>query len=390
MRFSRRLERLPPYVFARLNELKLNLRRQGRDIVDLGMGNPDRPTPPHIVEKLCQVVGKDPKSHRYSRSRGLPALLRAVARHYKRKFGVDLDPDREVITVIGSKEGIAHLMLALLDSGDLALVPNPTYPIHIYGVVIAGGNILSIPLREERDFVPDIAEIAREVWPPPKVLILNFPHNPTTATVELDFFRDVVDFAQRAGVVVVHDMAYADITFDGYRAPSLLQVEKAKEVGVEFLTMSKSYNMAGWRIGFCVGSSEVIDALARVKSYLDYGIFTPIQVAAIAALDGPQDCVRENSFVYQRRRDVLVEGLNRIGWEVKPPKASMFMWAPIPEPYREMGSVEFSRMLLEKADVAVAPGVGFGEHGEGYVRIALVENEQRLRQAIRNIKRALF
>lgn len=387
---TRRLEKLPPYLFGRINALKLKLRQQGVDVIDLGMGNPDRPTPAHIVEKLCQVASEDGRSHRYSASKGIPAVRKAICRYYKAKYGVDLDWEREAIAVIGTKEGLAHLSLALMDPGDLALVPNPTYPIHIYGVVIAGGNILSIPLKEEKDFVPDMDEITREVWPRPKILVLNFPHNPTTATVEPAFFEQVVDFARRTGIIVVHDMAYSDITFDGYVSPSFLQAEGARDVGVEFFTMSKSYNMAGWRIGFCLGNADVIDALAKIKGYTDYGIFTPIQVAAIAALDGPQDCVREAAALYQSRRDVLADGLNRIGWPVKPCKGSMFLWAPIPEAYRAMGSMDFSMKLLEEAEVAVAPGIGFGDMGDGYVRIALVENEHRLRQAIRNIRRCLF
>ena len=387
---TRRLEKLPPYLFGRLNALKLKLRQEGVDIIDLGMGNPDSPTPSHIVDKLVEVVTSDPKSHRYTRARGIPALLKAICRYYKRWYDVDLDWEREALVTIGSKEGLAHLALALLDPGDLALVPNPTYPIHIYGVVIAGGNTVAIPMREERDFVPDMTEITRELWPRPKVLILNFPHNPTGATVELPFFEEIVEFARRTGIIVVHDMAYSDIAFDGYVSPSFLQAEGAKAVGVEFFTLSKSYSMAGWRIGFCVGNAEVIEGLYSIKGYMDYGVFTPIQVAAIAALDGPQDCVREVTALYQRRRDLLVDGLNRMGWEVKPPRAGMFVWAPIPESYKELGSMEFALKLMKEAEVAVAPGIGFGHMGEGYVRIALVENEHRLRQAIRNIKRSLF
>ncbi|MBI4530012.1 MAG: aminotransferase class I/II-fold pyridoxal phosphate-dependent enzyme, partial [Candidatus Latescibacteria bacterium] len=376
---TKRLERLPPYLFGRLNELKLKLRQQGADIIDFGMGNPDRPTPSHIIEKLCEVVREDPKTHRYSASRGIPALRKAICRHYKQRFGVDLDWEREAVATIGSKEGLAHLALALLDPGDLALVPNPTYPIHIYSVVIAGGNVVSIPLQEERRFVPDMAEVMQEHWPRPKVMIFNFPHNPTTATVDRSFFEEIVEFARRTGILVVHDMAYSDITFDGYESPSFLQVKGAKEVGVEFYTMSKSYTMAGWRVGFCVGNAEVIDALAKIKGYYDYGIFTPIQVAAIAALDGPQECVTEAAMTYQMRRDVLCDGLNRIGWPVEKPRATMFLWAAIPEPYRQMGSMEFSMKLMQEAEVAVAPGVGFGDMGEGYVRIAMVENEHRIR-----------
>jgi alanine-synthesizing transaminase len=385
---TQRLNRLPPYLFGQLNETKLRLRQEGADVIDLGMGNPDQPTPQHIIDKLCEVV-QDRKSHRYSASKGIPALLKAISRYYKKCFNVDLDSETECIATIGSKEGLAHLMLALLDPGDLALIPNPTYPIHIYSVAMAGGNVVSIPLREEEEFVPDVEYITREIWPRPKIITLNFPHNPTTATVSLDFFEEIVRFAKDNGIMVIHDMAYAGVTFDGYKAPSFLQVPGAKDVGVEFYTMSKSYNMAGWRLGFCVGNSDIIAALAKIKGYYDYGIFTPIQVAAIAALDGPQDCVKRQAEIYQSRRDVLCDGLNRIGWPVKVPKASMFTWAPIPEPYREMGSIEFSMMLMKEAHVALAPGIGFGDLGEGYVRIAMVENEHRLRQAVRNIRRSL-
>jgi len=386
---TKRLERLPPYLFGRLNDLKLRMRQEGADVIDFGMGNPDRPAPSHIVEKLCEVA-EDPRAHRYSASRGIPALRKAIARHYRRRFDVELDWEREAIAVIGSKEGLSHLALALLDPGDLAVVPNPTFPIHIYSVAIAGGNVVSIPLHEERQFVPDMAEITRELWPRPKMMVFSFPHNPTAATVDRGFFEEIVEFARKQGIVVVHDLAYADITFDGYDAPSFMQVEGAKEVGVEFFTMSKSYNMAGWRVGFCVGNPDVIDALAKIKGYYDYGIFTPVQVAAIAALDGPQDCTQEAAQLYQNRRDVLVEGLNRIGWPVPKPRATMFLWAAIPESYRAMGSMEFSMKLLREAEVAVAPGIGFGDMGEGYVRIALVENEHRIRQAIRNIRKCLF
>jgi alanine-synthesizing transaminase len=385
---TQRLNRLPPYLFGQLNETKLRLRQEGADVIDLGMGNPDQPTPQHIIDKLCEVV-QDRKSHRYSASKGIPALLKAISRYYKKCFNVDLDSETECIATIGSKEGLAHLMLALLDPGDLALIPNPTYPIHIYSVAMAGGNVVSIPLREEKEFVPDVEYITREIWPRPKIITLNFPHNPTTATVSLDFFEEIVRFAKDNGIMVIHDMAYAGVTFDDYKAPSFLQVPGAKDVGVEFYTMSKSYNMAGWRLGFCVGNSDIIAALAKIKGYYDYGIFTPIQVAAIAALDGPQDCVKRQAEIYQSRRDVLCDGLNRIGWPVKVPKASMFTWAPIPEPYREMGSIEFSMMLMKEAHVALAPGIGFGDLGEGYVRIAMVENEHRLRQAVRNIRRSL-
>ncbi len=386
---SRRLERLPPYVFHEVNALKMKLRRKGVDVIDLGMGNPDQPTPDHIIDKMVEVA-RDPKAHGYSPSAGLPALRRAICRHYKRRFDVDLDPETEAIVTIGSKEGLAHIFLALLDPGDQAIVPNPAYPLHLYGVAIANGNVISLPLNAEADFVPDLEIITRELWPKPKVMIFNFPHNPTTATVDISFFEEIVDFARRKEIIVIHDMAYSDIAFDGFEVPSLLQVKGAKEVGVEFYTMSKSYNMAGARVGFCLGNPEIINALSVIKNYYDYGVYTPIQVSAITALDGPQDCVRIARKTYQQRRDTLVEGLNRIGWPVPTPKASMFIWAPIPEKYREMGSMKFAMKLMEEAEVSISPGVGFGDNGEGYVRISLVENDLRIRQAIRNIKRALF
>jgi len=389
MTYSKRLDRLPPYLFGMLNELKLRLRQQGEDVIDLAMGNPDSPPAPHIVEKLRQVA-LDPKAHRYSASKGIRNLRKAICRHYQRRYGVELDWETEAIGVIGSKEGLAHLSLALLDEGDTALVPNPTYPIHIYSVVIAGGNVISIPLCQEENFVPQMDQISRKLWPKPKVMILNFPHNPTTAVVDLSFLEQIVEFARQEEILVVHDFAYSDIVFDDYKAPSIMQVKGAKQVAVEFFTMSKAYSMAGWRVGFCVGNSHIIKALAKIKGYYDYGMFTPVQVAAIAALDGPQDCVKETVQRYQRRRDVLVEGLNRIGWPLSKPKATMFVWAPIPDKYRQMGSMKFATKLLEDAKVAVTPGIGFGDRGEGYVRMALVENEHRIRQAIRNIKRCLF
>lgn len=386
---SRRIARLPPYVFAEINALKLKLRQQNIDIIDLGMGNPDQPTPAHITDKLIEV-SRDPKAYRYAPSAGLPALRRAICRHYKKRFDVDLDPETEALVTIGSKDGLAHICLALLDPGDLAVVPNPAYPLHLYGVAIANGNVLSLPLNSEKGFVPELDILSRELWPKPKMMIFNFPHNPTTATVDISFFEEIVDFARKHEMVVVHDMAYSDITFDGYEAPSILQVEGAKEVAVEFYTMSKSYNMAGWRVGFCVGNPDVVEALSVLKRYYDYGVFIPIQVAAIAALDGPQDCVQQAADLYRGRRDVLVDGLNRIGWNVSLPKASMFVWAQIPEKHRGMGSMKFAVKLMEEAEVAVSPGVGFGDMGEGYVRISLVENEHRIRQAVRNIKKVLF
>jgi alanine-synthesizing transaminase len=385
---TQRLKRLPPYLFGQLNEVKLRLRQDGADVIDLGMANPDQPTPDHIVDKLIETV-KDPKAHRYSASKGIPGLLRAISRFYKKRFQVDLDWQTEAIATIGTKEGLAHLALALLDPGDLALVPDPSYPIHTYSVAMAGANVVSVPLGEDQEFIQSLEYIAAECWPRPKLITLNFPHNPTAGTVTLDIFQEIVRFAKDNHVIVIHDFAYGDITFDEYHAPSFLQVPGAKDVGVEFYTTSKAYNMAGWRIGFCLGNRDVIAALSKIKGYYDYGIFAPIQVAAIAALDGPQTCVAEQARLYEKRRNVLCDGLNRIGWPVETPKASMFTWAAIPEPYRDMGSMEFSKMLMEKAHVAVAPGVGFGNLGEGHVRLAMVENEHRLRQAVRNIRRCL-
>lgn len=389
MRGSKRLERLPYYMLGKLKKMTLERRRQGFDIIDFGMGNPDRGTPEHIVDKLCETA-RIPRNHRYSASRGIFNLRREVSKYYQKRFDVSLDPESEVINVIGTKEGLSHLALALIDEGDIALVPDPTFPIHIYSVIIAGGSVMSIPLHEEDDFVPDMDIITREILPRPKMLILSFPHNPTGAVVDLDFFQEVVDFARQEDIIVVHDLAYADIVYDGYQAPSLMQVEGAKDVAIEFMSLSKSYNMAGWRCGFAVGSRYLIDALAKIKGYYDYGVFTPIQVAAIIALRSEPEVVKENAAVYQNRRDILVEGLNRIGWKVNKPKATMFVWAPIPEKYRYMGSMDFAMKLLNEAEVCVSPGIGFGNNGEGYVRMALVENEERIRQAIRQIRRALF
>ena len=386
---SKRLNRLPPYMFGKLKQLTHERRRQGIDVIDLGMGNPSEPTPKHIIDKLCEA-SREPRHHRYSISRGIFNLRREVAWHYERRFGVEIDPEHEAIAVIGTKEGLSHLALALIDQGDLALVPNPTFPIHIYSIALAGGSVVSIPLREEDEFVPNLAEIARDIWPRPKVLILSFPHNPTGAVVDLSFFEEIVHFAKKHEIALVHDLAYADIVFDGYKAPSLLQAKGAKEIGVEFISLSKSYNMAGWRCGFAVGNRDIIEALARIKGYYDYGIFAPIQVASIMALRTPPDVVKENAEIYRRRRDVLVDGLNRIGWKVQKPKGTMFVWAPIPEPYRHLGSMDFAMKLLDDAEVCVSPGAGFGHNGEGYVRIALVENENRLRQSVRQIRQALF
>ena len=387
--FSKRLHRLPPYMFGKLRQLTHERRQQGVDIIDLGMGNPSQPTPQHIVDKLCEAA-QEPRHHRYSASRGIFNLRREISWHYDRRYGVQIDPDQEAIAVIGTKEGFAHLALALIDEGDLALVPNPTFPIHIYSIVLAGGSIVSLPLREENQFVPSLDEIARDIWPRPKVLILSFPHNPTGAVVDLAFFEEIVDFAKRQDIIVIHDLAYADIVFDGYEAPSFLQAKGAKDIGVEFVSLSKSYNMAGWRCGFSVGNSEIIGALAKIKGYYDYGIFAPVQVAAIMALRTPMDFLTENAEAYRQRRDVLVDGFNRIGWKMQKPKATMFVWAPIPDRFRHLSSMDFSMKLLDEAEVCVSPGVGFGQNGEGYVRIALVENEDRIRQAVRQIRRALF
>lgn len=383
-----RIKRLPPYVFAVVDKIKIEARRRGEDIIDLGMGNPNLPTPSHIVEKLIDAA-KKPHNHRYSASRGITKLREAISNWYKRRFDVEIDPDKEAVVTIGSKEGLSHLILAMIGPGDIALVPNPTYPIHCYAVVIAGGNVRSVPLTEGNDFFEELVKAAKATWPRPKLMIISFPHNPTTRVVDLDFFQKIVDFAKENKMWVIHDLAYADLVFDGYKAPSFLQIKGAKEVGVEFFSMSKSYNMPGWRVGFCVGNEKMIAALSRIKSYLDYGIFQPIQIASIIALNSPQDCVKETVRIYEERRDVLVDGLNRIGWRVEKPKATMFVWARIPEGYRHLGSVEFSKMLIEEAKVAVSPGIGFGECGEGYIRFALVENPHRIRQAIRGLRRVI-
>ena len=382
-----RIKRLPPYVFNIVGDLKQAARRAGEDIIDLGMGNPDGATPPHVVAKLIEAASKTP-NHRYSVSRGIYKLRLAICDWYRRRYGVELDADAEAIVTIGSKEGIGHLALAILGPGDVVLCPSPTYPIHQNSVIIAGGDLRSVPLIPGGDFFAHLQEAVKQAWPKPKLLILNFPHNPTTEVVNLDFFEKIVDFAREHEMLVVHDLAYADIVFDGYEPPSFLQVPGAIDIGVEFFSLSKSYSMPGWRVGFAVGNREMIHALARMKSYLDYGMFQPIQVAAIAALNGPQDCVRENAERYQARRDVLCDGLARIGWDVPKPKATMFVWAQIPEPYRAMGSIEFAKFLLKEGKVAVSPGIGFGEYGDDYVRFALIENEHRMRQAVRGIRKA--
>lgn len=381
-----RIKRLPPYVFDIVNKYKLEKRREGEDIIDFGIGNPDNATPQHIVDKLIEAA-QDPRNHRYSLSKGIHGLRNAMSSWYKRKYDVDLDPETEVIATIGSKEGLSHLMLAIIAPGDLVLVPNPAYPIHTYGVIIAGGDVRSIPTSPGRDFFHDLQEAYKQSWPRPKILLLNFPHNPTTAVVDLEFFEKVVDFAKEHDLIVIHDLAYADLVFDGYKAPSFLQAKGAKDVGVEFFTLSKSYNMPGWRVGFCAGNRKIIEALGRIKSYLDYGMFQPIQIAATVALNGPQECVQEICDIYKGRRNVLCDGLNRIGWEVEKPKASMFVWAEIPDEFKEMGSLDFSKLLIKEAKVAAAPGIGFGEYGDNFVRFGLVENEHRIRQAVRGMKK---
>ena len=385
MRKFSRIERWPPYVFNITGELKMAARRRGEDIIDMSMGNPDGATPKHIVDKMVEATTR-PTTHGYSVSKGIPRLRKAICDWYQRRYAVEFDPDSEAIVTIGSKEGLAHLMLATLDRGDTVLVPNPSYPIHIYGAVIAGANIRSVRMTPGVDFFEELERAVRESIPKPKMMVLGFPSNPTAQCVDLSFFERVVALAKEHDILVVHDLAYADITFDGYVAPSIMQVPGARDVAVEFFTMSKSYNMAGWRIGYMVGNRELVNALARIKSYHDYGTFTPIQVASIAALDGPQDCVNEIVAQYQSRRDVLVRGLHEAGWNVEIPKASMYIWAQIPEPYRAMGSLEFAKRVLSDAKVAVSPGIGFGEYGDEYVRFALIENEQRTRQAVRGIK----
>ncbi|NWG86957.1 MAG: alanine transaminase [Hydrogenophilaceae bacterium] len=380
-----RIKRLPPYVFNITGDLKMAARRRGEDIIDFGMGNPDQPTPPHIVDKLIETARRG-DTHRYSMSKGIPRLRKAISTWYKTRYDVDIDPEKEAIVTIGSKEGIAHLSLATLDRGDIVLVPNPSYPIHIYGPVIAGADIRHIPMMPGVDFFEEMETAIRNHFPKPKMLILNFPSNPTTQCVELEFFEKVVAMAKEYGIWVVHDIAYADIVFDGYKAPSIMQVPGAKDVAVEFFTLSKSYNMPGWRVGFMVGNPILCAALARIKSYHDYGTFTPIQVAAITALEGPQDCVSEICDMYRKRRDCLVKGLNEVGWHVEAPKATMFLWTKIPEPYAHLKSLEFSKLLLEKAKVAVSPGIGFGDYGDDFVRFSLIENEHRTRQAILGLR----
>lgn len=380
-----RIKRLPPYVFNTLTQLKAEARARGEDIIDFGMGNPDQPTPPHIVNKLIEAVQR-PDTHRYSMSKGIPRLRRAMASWYHRNYDVQLNSETQILATIGSKEGLAHLALAISGPGDTILVPDPAYPIHTYGFIIAGANVKQIPLINETQFLASIEDTINRSLPKPKALVINFPANPSTHCVDYSFFEQIIDLAKRHEIWVIHDLAYADIVFDGYKAPSILQVPGATDVAIETYSMSKSYNMPGWRVGFACGNEELVAALTRIKSYLDYGTFTPIQVAAITALEGPSDCVQEIRALYEKRRNILCDGLNEIGWEVTRPKATMFLWAPIPAHYQHMGSLEFSKYLLKEAQVAVSPGIGFGQQGDGYVRFGLIENKDRMRQALRNLK----
>lgn len=383
-----RLDRLPPYVFATVNEIKMEARRAGQDIIDLGMGNPDLGTPQHIVDKLIAAAQK-PHNHRYSASMGISKLRMAIASWYDRRFGVSIDPDKEAIATIGVKEGMSHLILVTIRPGDVVFTPNPTYPIHPYSAIIAGGDVRGIPLGPEADFFENLLSATKTTWPRPKVLIISYPHNPTTEVVDLAFFQKIVDYAKEHAIMVIHDFAYADLVFDGYKAPSFLQAKGAKDVGVEFFSLSKSYSMPGWRVGFCAGNPQIVAALRRIKSYLDYGIFQPIQIASIIALNGGYDCVEHIRDTYKDRRDGLVNGLNRIGWDIKSPKGTMFVWAKIPEKFIQMGSVEFAKSLIAEAQVAVSPGLGFGEYGDEYVRFALIENPMRINQAIRGIRKIM-
>ncbi len=400
MKTFARLDRLPPYVFAKVNQIKMEARRAGADIIDLGMGNPDLATPQHIVDKLVEAARKS-HNHRYSASMGITKLRRAIASWYKRRFEVDIDPDTEAIVTIGVKEGLSHLILVTIRPGDVVFTPNPTYPIHPYSAIIAGGDVRGIPMGPGEDFFENLMHATKQTWPRPKILIISFPHNPTTEVVDLSFFQKIVDYAKANEVMVIHDFAYADIVFDGYRAPSLMQADGAKEVGVEFFSLSKSYSMPGWRVGFCVGNPEMVGALRRIKSYLDYGIFQPIQIAAIIALNGPEEtddrnglqdqqaCVKEVVEIYRTRRETLISGLDRVGWKIPPPQGTMFVWGKIPDQYEQLGSVEFSKFLIREAQVAVSPGLGFGEYGDKYVRFALIENNMRINQAIRGIRRIM-
>jgi len=388
MKTFARLDRLPPYVFATVNDIKMEARRAGEDIIDLGMGNPDIGTPDHIVDKLVEASRK-PHNHRYSASMGIRKLRMAIADWYRRRFDVEIDPETEAIVTIGVKEGMSHLILVSIRPGDVVFTPNPTYPIHPYSAIISGGDVRGIPVGPDQDFFENLISATKQTWPKPKILILSYPHNPTTEVVDLTFFQKIVEFAREHDIMVVHDFAYADLTFDDYKAPSFLQAKGAKEVGVEFFSLSKSYSMPGWRVGFCVGNPETIAALRRIKSYLDYGIFQPIQIAAIIALNGDQDCVQGIREVYKARRDTLITGLNRAGWDIPSPLGTMFVWARIPEPFRQMRSVEFSKFLIREAGVAVSPGLGFGEYGDEYVRFALIENNLRINQAVRGIRKIM-
>ncbi len=383
-----RLDRLPPYVFATVNKIKMDARHAGEDIIDLGMGNPDLGTPLHIVDKLIEAAQK-PHNHRYSASMGITKLRMAISSWYKRRFDVDIDPDNEAIVTIGVKEGLSHLILVTIRPGDVVFTPTPTYPIHPFSAIIAGGEVRGIPVGPGCDFFENLIDATRQTWPKPKVLIISYPHNPTTEVVSIDFFEKIVDYAKEHNIMVIHDFAYADLVFDDYVAPSFLQVKGAKDVGVEFFSLSKSYNMPGWRVGFCVGNPEIVSALRRIKSYLDYGVFQPIQIASIIALNGPQDCVKDICDMYKERRDALISGLNRIGWNIASPKGTMFVWGKIPDKYIKMGSVEFSKFIIKEAQVAVSPGLGFGEYGDEYVRFALIENTMRINQAIRGLRKVL-
>ena len=383
-----RLKRLPTYVFSSVNELKMKLRRNGKDIIDFGMGNPDKGTPKHIVDKLIEAAQKS-HNHRYSASMGIPNLRKAITDWYKRRYDISLDYNSEAVATIGAKEGLSHLMLVTIRPGDVVFAQTPTYPIHPYSAIISGGDVRGIPTGPESDFFENLIASTKQSWPKPKVLVLSYPHNPTTEVVNIEFFEKIVDYAKEHNIMVIHDLAYADIVFDGYKAPSFLQAKGAKDVGVEFFSLSKSYNMPGWRVGFCVGNPKIISALKRIKSYLDYGIFQPIQIASIIALNGPQDCVKEICDLYKTRRDCLINGLHKVGWKIKKPKGTMFVWAKIPEKYIKMGSLQFTEFLIKQAEVAVSPGIGFGEYGDEYVRFALIENEMRTKQAIKGIKKIL-
>ena len=381
-----KINRLPPYIFNIVNELKVLARKNGDDIIDFGMGNPDQKTPEHIIRKMQECADKD-NVHRYSTSKGIPRLRKAISNWYEEKFNVDIDPDEEAIVTIGSKEGLAHLALATLNQGDSVIVPSPAYPIHPYGAVIAGAEVIYIKVEDDSDsFFKSLDDSINNSWPTPKMIIANFPSNPTTRCVDIDFLKELVRIAKKYNIFLVHDIAYADLVYDGYKAPSLLEVKGAKDIAVEFFTLSKSYNMPGWRIGFMCGNKKLVNALSRIKSYMDYGTYTPLQVGAIAALEGPQDCVENIRLMYKSRRDTLCKGLNDIGWYVEPPKATMFVWSEIPEKFRDLGSLEFSKMLLKETNVAVSPGIGFGKHGDNFVRFSLIENEQRTKQAVRSLK----